>query len=128
MQMYKVAMFYVINGIMDFNECEHVYKHLNARERSKVHNLVSSLFDFIAPLSEFCDLVSFYKGEIQIIICYRNPFPVRAYFFFLFPRYDIVIHYENASPEQIEELSTFMRNSGYGDDFKILNIEDYYVL
>ena len=80
---FKVALFYVINGILDFEECEHVYKYLNRRERLEIHNLVSSLFDFVAPLSEFCDLVSFYRREIQIIICYRNPFPVRAYFFFL---------------------------------------------
>lgn len=124
---YKVVLVYVINDILDVNECEIVYKHLNQRERLQCYNFVSTVFDFISPLSELCDLLSFYKGEIQILICFRNPFPLRAHFFFnlIFSAHSIVIYLENCTPEQAVAFATFMRDSGYDGEFKIMTLLDF---
>jgi len=125
MSRFKVALFYIVNNVMDIDECEHVYIHTNRRERFKCYQFVKFYFDFILPLNEYCDLITFHWHDVQIIICFRLPpishSPQRAYFFFSLSScyYPIVVYLENSTPEQAIAFRSFLCESGYTGDFAV---------
>ena len=121
----KVALFHIVNNVMDIDECEQVYIHMSRRERFKCYRFVKFYFDFILPLNEYSDLFTFYWCGVQIIICFRLPFlpyPIqRAYVFINVSwwYYPIIFHLEHSTPEQAAGLRTLLCESGYTGDFVV---------
>jgi len=121
----KVALFNIVNNVMDIDECEQVYIHMSRRERFKCFRFVKFYFDYISPLNEFCDIIKFFYYGIEVIICFRLsplPHPTQiAYFFFntSFCLYPICICLQNLTLEQVIAFGSFLCASGYIGDFTI---------
>lgn len=125
----KVALFYIINGIMDIDEGERVYKHMSQREIVRLYNYVKGIFDFISPVRLYCDLLSFYKYDVQVLICFFNPFRHVAHLFFeATPSAErpFGLFLENYTPEEVHEVMYFLDVHGYGD-VKIYDTNDYLI-